>query len=137
MSSSVTVERLQKRAQFVAVRKGVRAPFPSVQVEACRRDERPVIGFGLTASRKVGAAVVRNRAKRRLREAGRQLLPALGIPGADYVFVARAATADAPWEGLLDDVRNALIRLRASLENAPRNDRNRRSAKPQSPTKSD
>ncbi len=66
---------------------------------------------GFTATKKVGGAVVRNRAKRRLREAARRLLPTLGRPGMDYVFIARAQTAAAPWGSLLDDVEKALIRL--------------------------
>lgn len=73
------------------------------------------IGIGYTASKKVGGAVVRNRAKRRLREAARRLLPAHGLSGVDYVLVARPATAEAPWPRLLDDLQNALIRLRADL----------------------
>ena len=66
--------------------------------------------------RKVGNAVVRNRARRRLREAARQLLPQHGLAGVDYVLVARQAAPDAPWAALLDDLQNALIRLRPALE---------------------
>ncbi|MBL8536218.1 MAG: ribonuclease P protein component [Hyphomonadaceae bacterium] len=106
---------MRKRAQFVFVRHGVKATRPNVMIEARRRADAGAVGVGFTASRKVGGAVTRNRARRRLREAARQLLPDLGLPGVDYVLVARAATADAAWEALLDDVRNALIRLRADL----------------------
>ena len=67
--------------------------------------------FGLTASRKVGNAVVRNRCKRRLREAARAMVSEYGVPGSDYVFIARQGTADRPWERLLDDVKSALTRL--------------------------
>jgi ribonuclease P protein component len=56
---------------------------------------------------------VRNRAKRRLREAARLLLPEHGRPGHDYVFIARQGAADRPWARLLDDVKSALIRLAA------------------------
>jgi ribonuclease P protein component len=73
---------------------------------------------GFTATRKIGGAVVRNRAKRRLREAARLLLPAHGKPGHDYVFIARQGAADRPWERLLDDVKSALIRL-AAEDGAP------------------
>jgi ribonuclease P protein component len=59
--------------------------------------------------------VVRNRARRRLREAARFALPRLGVPGCDYVFIARPATPVRPWALLLDDVESALITLAADL----------------------
>ncbi len=59
-------------------------------MEARRRAESGPAGLGFTASKKVGNAVARNRAKRRLREAARRLLPDHGLPGVDYVLVARA-----------------------------------------------
>jgi ribonuclease P protein component len=99
---------------------------PSLIVEARARPPEPglalgpTIGVGYTASKKVGGAVVRNRSKRRLREAARRLLPLHGVAGVDYVLVARPATAEAAWAGLLDDLQNALIRLRADLAAAPR-----------------
>ncbi len=71
--------------------------------------------MGFTATKRIGGAVVRNRARRRLKEAARRILPELGLAGVDYVFVARQSAPDAPWAALLDDVRNALIRLRADL----------------------
>jgi ribonuclease P protein component len=73
--------------------------------------ESPSIGAGFTATRKVGGSVVRNRCKRRLREAARLLLPDHGRAGFDYVFIARQGTAARPWPRLLDDVKSALIRL--------------------------
>jgi ribonuclease P protein component len=78
-----------------------------------RSDGRSLVRVGFTATRKVGGAVVRNRAKRRLREAARALLPELGRPGFDYVFIARSGTATRRWARLLDDVKSALIRLAA------------------------
>lgn len=66
---------------------------------------------GFTASRKVGNAVQRNRAKRRLKEAVRSLITEYGLPGHDYVFIARQQTAARPWTGLLDDVKSALVSL--------------------------
>jgi ribonuclease P protein component len=116
MTPPITLERLRKRAQFLRARQGFRASRPTVSIEAIARNAGAAIGVGFTASRKVGNAVVRNRARRRLKEAARQLLPMLGVPGADYVLVARQSTAEATWVALLDDVRNALIRLRAELE---------------------
>ena len=66
---------------------------------------------GFTATKKIGNAVARNRAKRRLRAAARLLLPLHGQPGNDYVFIARAATGSRAWTALLDDVETALISL--------------------------
>lgn len=114
--SKPTIETLRKRAQFLFVRQGARASRGAVLVEARRRAEGGPIGVGFTASKKVGGAVVRNRAKRRLREAARQLLPEYGLAGVDYVLVARQSTPEADWAGLLDDLKTALIRLRAELQ---------------------
>ena len=116
MTATPPIERLRKRAQFLFVRAGRRAAKANVIVEARRRQQSVAIGLGLTASKKVGNAVIRNRCRRRLREAARQLLPELGLAGVDYVLVARQSTPAAPWPALLDDLRNALIRLRAELE---------------------
>lgn len=74
----------------------------------CPEDE---IRAGFTATRKIGGAVFRNRARRRLKEAVRLLLPLHGVPGNDYVFIARAATPGRDWPRLLDDVKSALQTL--------------------------
>jgi ribonuclease P protein component len=79
-----------------------------------RADGRPSMRAGFTATRRIGGAVVRNRAKRRLREAMKLILPLHGRPGFDYVFIARAGSATRPWRRLLDDVERALISLAAN-----------------------
>ena len=79
-----------------------------------RGDARALIRVGFTATKKIGGSVVRNRAKRRLREAARALIPELGRPGCDYVLIARSGTPTRPWPRLIDDVRSALISLAAA-----------------------
>ena len=110
------ITHLTRRAEFL---KAARAPYQArtaVVIQARKRAEGEdtdagAMRIGFTATKKVGNAVVRNRAKRRLREAARLLLPDHGLPGHDYVFIARAGTLDRPWAGLLDDAKAALVRL--------------------------
>ena len=112
MSDLVKIERLKSRPQFLAAAKGVSEARGAVVVQRLDRgDGDPTVRLGFTATRKVGGAVIRNRAKRRLREAARALAPQLAVPGSDYVFIARMGTADRPWDRLLDDVKSALTRL--------------------------
>jgi ribonuclease P protein component len=112
MTDPFKIERLKSRPQFLAAAKGVSEARGAVVVQRLdRADGDPTVRLGFTATRKIGGAVVRNRAKRRLREAARALAPQLARPGSDYVFIARMGTADRPWERLLDDVKSALTRL--------------------------
>jgi len=74
-----------------------------------------MVRVGFTASRKIGGAVARNRAKRRLRAAAAALLPLYGVGGNDYVLVARQDTLTRPFSGLLDDLATALHAAHAKL----------------------
>jgi ribonuclease P protein component len=69
------------------------------------------VRLGLTASRRVGGAVERNRARRRLREAARRVLPASAKPGYDLVLIARAETLRRPFVALVADLEAALRHL--------------------------
>jgi len=109
----ILIERLRVRREFLYVAEGYAERRRLVVVQARRRTPpRTLLGLGFTATKKVGGSVVRNRARRRLREAARQLLPGLGVAGVDYVLVARQETGTAAWPRLLDDLEKALISLR-------------------------
>jgi ribonuclease P protein component len=106
------VDHLKNRADFLRAARGVRRVWPAVTLEVCAtppqwaKPDRLRVGF--TATKKLGMAVERNRAKRRLRAAAAQLLPLYGLPGNDYVLVARKDTLSRPFEGLLSDLASAL-----------------------------
>ncbi len=114
------IGRLKKRPEYLRVAKaGRKWVTPGLVLQACRRDASPgvvadgeTIRVGFTASRKVGKAVERNRARRRLRAVSARLLPRVGRPGFDYVVVARAGTLTRPYPDLLGDMQTALEQLR-------------------------
>ena len=68
--------------------------------------------LGLTVSKKVGGAVVRNRMKRRFRGLARLILPEAGVAGADHVLIGRQGGIDRPYDQLVADLRRALAKLR-------------------------
>ncbi len=107
------VHRLTKRPQFLAAAKGRVQAKGSVMIQMIAGPADNGLRVGFTATKKLGNAVVRNRCKRRMREAARALLPLHGVPGHDYVFVARQSLAERSWERLLDDVKSALVSLAA------------------------
>ena len=91
----------------------MRAPTPGfVLLVRPRGDGDPAMRLGLTVSKKVGNAVVRNRMKRRFRELARAILPEAGLAGADHVLIGRQGGIERPFDQLADELRRALARLR-------------------------
>jgi ribonuclease P protein component len=105
------MERLWQRADFLAAASGPRAPATAFVLQARRRDDEGPARFGFTASRKVGTAVERNRARRRLKEMVRLAAMERVSPGYDYVLVARRAALTRPFDRLVEDFSGALRRL--------------------------
>lgn len=117
--NSLKADRLKTRADFLRAQRGVRKATGGLTLEACAtpqpaaRPGRYRVGF--TASRKVGGAVERNRAKRRLREVARAVLPLSGHECTDYVLIARPATLERPFDGLRKDLAVALTAAHLKL----------------------
>ncbi|HRD28042.1 MAG TPA: ribonuclease P protein component, partial [Caulobacter sp.] len=81
MDEKPNLERLKKRPDFLAAARAPSCARGAVVVQRRdRADGDPVIRAGFTATKRVGGSVVRNRARRRLREAARLLLPQTGRP---------------------------------------------------------
>ena len=110
------VERMKKRADFLACARARKAVTPGFVLQGRdRSDGNARVRVGFTASKKVGNAVARNRAKRRLRAVAAQVLPAHARPGWDYVLIARRdVTATRDFATLAHDLERALDRLHAS-----------------------
>ena len=115
-NAPIRIERLRARREFLYVADGPAERKKTLVIQARRRAEsRPAAGAGFTATKKVGGSVIRNRARRRLREAMRIKLPITGLAGVDYVFIARQDTPDCPFPRLLDDMETALVSLRRRI----------------------
>ena len=101
--------RLTRRAEFLAVAaKGRRAAVHGLVLQALPREDQGPARLGFTVTKKVGNAVVRNRTRRRLKEAARLALAEAPPAGYDLVLIGRDATRARPFAELQDDLRRAL-----------------------------
>lgn len=91
--------------------KGRKAAMAGLVLQALPRDDAGPARLGFTVTKKVGNAVIRNRTKRRLREAARLLLRQKPAAGVDLVLVGRDATRGRDFALLIEDLRRALDRL--------------------------
>lgn len=119
------VGRLKRRPDFLKVA-ATRTKWvtPGLILQARRRPAAPAprtgraddsaeetVRVGFTVSRKVGDAVRRNRARRRLRAVAGEVLPERGRPGYDYVLIGRGATVERPYAELVEDLKTALANV--------------------------
>ena len=106
---------LKKRAEFLAAARARRVPVAGFLLQARQRDSGEAaqgIRVGFTCSKKVGNAVTRNRAKRRLRALAQAMLGTRGRAGWDYVLVGKpGVTVDRPFDALREDLTRALERI--------------------------
>lgn len=109
------LEILKNRADFLRAARARKVAMPGLVLQMRARGEDPETEapprVGYTASRKVGNAVVRNRARRRLRAAVHDVLAERAWPGRDYVLIARAETARRPFDALCRDLATAIERI--------------------------
>ena len=109
------IARLTRRSEFLKVAAGRRKSVtPGLILQSLDNPALPAgnpFRIGYTASRKVGNAVARNRAKRRLRALASEIMPGEAAEGRDYVLIARAETVSRPFADLRGDLLQALRRL--------------------------
>jgi len=114
-------QRLKRRREFLHVaRSGRKWAAPGLVLQVSSRQDpadraapEGDIRIGFTVTRKVGGAVVRNRARRRLRAAVERVMPTHAAPGRDYVVIGRGDTLRRPFAALVGDLETALRKLGA------------------------
>lgn len=104
--------RLKRRAEFLRVAsKGQKTPSSGLVLQALSRGDELPARLGFTVTKKVGNAVIRNRTRRRLREAARAVLKTTDVHGVDLVLIGRDSTRGRRFTLLIEDFRRALVKL--------------------------
>jgi len=114
------ISTLTKRSDFLSANKGLRNARPGF-VLLTRPNDGQGVRFGITVTKKIGNAVVRNRMKRRFRELLRDALPESGLPNHDHVMIGRAGGVERDFQILAEDLGKALRRAQDGKGDAPRN----------------
>jgi ribonuclease P protein component len=112
------MERLKRRADFLAAASGSRAPAAGFLLQARERGEDRAIRVGFTVSKRTGNAVERNRIRRRLREVVRLTGDAAMKAGHDYVLIGRREALKLPFERMMQEFSRALKRVHAGVKPA-------------------
>jgi ribonuclease P protein component len=103
--------RLTRRAEFLrAAAKGRKAPTSGLVLQALARDDQGPAKVGFTVTKKIGNAVIRNRTRRRLKEAARLVLADQPVSGVDLVLIGREGTRAREFTALQQDLRRALAK---------------------------
>lgn len=119
---------LTRRSDFLAANRGLRIARPGFVLLA-RPNQGHGLRFGITVTKKIGNAVVRNRMKRRFRALVRELLPAQGLPDHDHVLIGREGGVERDFANLRDELVAALARAAAGKGDPPRKPRTGKGAK--------
>ena len=104
--------KITKRSDYVKASRGRYIKTSSLFLQKVKRDDKKIPRYGVTASKKIGIAVERNRAKRRIRHAIKEVLPKYGKNGYDYVVVATAKTNKVSWKTVLNDLEMAFREIK-------------------------
>ena len=108
---------IKKRQDFLALRNARRTSSRCfLMLSRKNRENGESLRLGLTVTKKLGGAVIRNRIRRRLRAAAREVFPLHAAGGTDYVLVARKAAYDRNYAELLDDMKRALLSQRRDIK---------------------
>ncbi|WP_228028336.1 ribonuclease P protein component [Donghicola mangrovi] len=110
------MEILKNRSDFLRAARANKQGTAGLMLQARQRAatecDQDLIRIGFTCSKKIGNSVARNRAKRRMREIARELVPQMGRAGWDYVLIGRpGATIDRDFDALRGDLRYALRKV--------------------------